>query len=105
MADDIERCAVIADEAVQELKGMLTTARKTRYDRQGPAQVQYAIRWVEKLAKRIRAIGPPAVVTDATASVELGAAKALLRELRPVIANTAASQWRGTTLQKIDDML
>lgn len=101
----IERCAIIADQAETELKGMLgsSRARKSHYDKQTGLQIKYAIRWVTRVAQRIRALNP-APEEEIGGDGRAAEALKLLLELRPMIAKSRDTHWRTTTLAKIDQI-
>lgn len=101
-SDIIERDAGIADRAADELQALLPKSRKGQYDRQGPKQVQYAIRWCRKIAERIRAQRPVSQDEGASVIASDPQAIALLRELRPLIEKARDSKWRTIMLSRVD---
>jgi hypothetical protein len=103
----IEQCAAIADRAVVELQATLRKSRKSQYDRQGPLQVKYAIRWCERIGERIRAQKPVEREEGIEVAVVPSAPEAimLLKELRPLIERSRDSKWRVVILARIDALI
>ncbi len=109
MLDEIEKSAVIADQAVAELDAILKgpKARKTQYDRQTVLEIRYAIRWCKRIADRIRAQRPAPDDDVDTLAVDprFQDAQAVLRDLRPLVAKAGSSNWRTMMMQRIDGLL
>lgn len=105
---DIERAAKIADEAAAELEAILNSeeSRRAKYDRQTRLQIEYGLKWVKRIAHRIRALHPaPPDETPKQVDDRFAEAQTLLREIRSVVQASARSHWRAMTLKKIDDLI
>lgn len=105
----IERCALIAEDAVAELTGILNSAagRKAQYDRQTKRKLRYAVRWCRRIADHIRAINPKEDIQYHAGqnSPRLIAALNALRELKPVVEGARNTHWSELMTQRIDAIL
>lgn len=105
----IERCALIADDAIAEISSILNSkdARQSRYDRQTKIQLRTSMRWCKRIASGIR--GLPAAATGTAAArndnARLDLALNALREMKPVLEAARSSHWKQLMLQRIDNLL